>query len=71
MMQAQSSPAGRASERQAHLSTCLDKLMTDVQRNLESKNRDKFTQERPCPLAAPLPTDDAWVLTVPSGMRLL
>ncbi|GAX79235.1 hypothetical protein CEUSTIGMA_g6675.t1 [Chlamydomonas eustigma] len=31
-------------ERQVHLSACLDKLMTDVQRNLESKNRDKFTQ---------------------------
>mmetsp|Transcript_8801 Transcript_8801/g.18815 ORF Transcript_8801/g.18815 Transcript_8801/m.18815 type:complete len:1064 (-) Transcript_8801:979-4170(-) len=31
-------------ERQAHLSACLDKLMADVQRNLEPKNRDKFTQ---------------------------
>lgn len=36
--------ASQPSERQAHLSTCLDKLMMDVQRNLESKNRDKFTQ---------------------------
>lgn len=31
-------------DKQAHLSGCLDKLMTDVQRNLEPKNRDKFTQ---------------------------
>lgn len=41
--------ASQPSERQAHLSTCLDKLMTDVQRNLDSKNRDKFTQVRCCP----------------------
>ena len=32
------------SDRQAHLAACLDKLMADVQRNLEPKNRDKFTQ---------------------------
>lgn len=31
-------------DRQAHLAACLDKLMTDVQRSLEPKNRDKFTQ---------------------------
>ena len=31
-------------DRQAHLSLCLDKLMADVQRNLEPKNREKFTQ---------------------------
>lgn len=30
--------------KQAQLSSCLDRLMTDVQRNLEAKNRDKFTQ---------------------------
>jgi len=30
--------------RQSHLAACLEKLMTDVQRNLEAKNRDKFTQ---------------------------
>ncbi len=30
--------------RQPHLAACLEKLMTDVQRNLEAKNRDKFTQ---------------------------
>jgi len=36
--------ASQPAERQVHLSACLDKLMTDVQRNLESKNRDKFTQ---------------------------
>ena len=32
------------SDRQQHLAACLDKLMVDVQRNLEPKNRDKFTQ---------------------------
>ncbi len=31
-------------ERQAHLTACMDKLMVDVGRNLEPKNRDKFTQ---------------------------
>lgn len=31
-------------QKQIHLASCLDKLMTDVQRNLEAKNRDKFTQ---------------------------
>lgn len=31
-------------QKQARLASCLDKLMTDVQRNLEAKNRDKFTQ---------------------------
>jgi len=31
-------------DKQMHLSSCLEKLMTDVQRNLEPKNRDKFTQ---------------------------
>lgn len=36
--------ASQPTERQAHLSACLDKLMTDVGRNLEPKNRDKFTQ---------------------------
>ena len=39
-------------DRQAHLSQCLDKLMADVQRNLEPKNRDKFTQVRALPAAA-------------------
>jgi exportin-7 len=36
--------ASQPPERQAHLTVCLDKLMTDVNRNLEPKNRDKFTQ---------------------------
>eukprot|EP00798_Chlamydomonas_sp_ICE-L_P019293 gene19293-25939_t len=37
--------ASQPADRQAHLATCLAKLMTDdVQRNLEPKNRDKFTQ---------------------------
>ncbi len=36
--------AAQPLDRQAHLSQCLDKLMADVQRNLEPKNRDKFTQ---------------------------
>ena len=31
-------------ERQAAVSNCLDKLMTDVKRTLDAKNRDKFTQ---------------------------
>ncbi|KAF8061166.1 XPO7 [Scenedesmus sp. PABB004] len=31
-------------DKQAHLSSCLDKLMADVGTNLEPKNRDKFTQ---------------------------
>lgn len=31
-------------DKQPHLASCLEKLMTDVQRNLEPKNRDKFTQ---------------------------
>jgi exportin-7 len=31
-------------DKQAHLATCLDKLMADVGTNLEPKNRDKFTQ---------------------------
>ena len=31
-------------DKQAHLMTCLLKLMTDVQPTLEPKNRDKFTQ---------------------------
>lgn len=35
---------GQPPERQQHLANCLDKLMTGVQRNLEPKNRDKFTQ---------------------------
>jgi hypothetical protein len=32
--------------RRPHLTTCLGKLMEGVQRNLEPKNRDKFTQVR-------------------------
>lgn len=35
---------GQPPERQAHLAACLDKLMVDVGRNLDAKNRDKFTQ---------------------------
>ncbi len=31
-------------ERQVAMAACLDKLMQDVQRNLDPKNRDKFTQ---------------------------
>ena len=37
---------------QGGLSACLDSLMRDVGRNLEAKNRDKFTQvslmQMPC-----------------------
>ena len=33
--------------RQPQLAACLERLMSDVQRTLEPKNRDKFTQVRP------------------------
>jgi hypothetical protein len=36
--------SSQPSERQAHLAACLDKMLADVGRNLEPKNRDKFTQ---------------------------
>lgn len=36
--------ASQPAERQAALSSCLDRLMHDVQRTLDPKNRDKFTQ---------------------------
>ena len=36
--------ASQPPDKQAHLMTCLQKLMTDVQPTLEPKNRDKFTQ---------------------------
>eukprot|EP00891_Asterochloris_glomerata_P007395 jgi/Astpho2/7395/fgenesh1_pm.00114_%23_12_t len=36
--------ASQPNEKQAHLATSLDKLMSEVQRNLEPRNRDKFTQ---------------------------
>lgn len=39
--------ASQPVSRRAHLSSCLEKLMVDVQRNLEPKNRDKFTQVAP------------------------
>ena len=35
---------GQPAERQAHLAACLDKLMQDVGRGLDARNRDKFTQ---------------------------
>jgi hypothetical protein len=38
--------AAQPAERQAALSQCLVNLMHDVQRNLEPRNRDKFTQVR-------------------------
>lgn len=31
-------------DQQQRLSVCFDKLMADVARSLDSKNRDKFTQ---------------------------
>lgn len=31
-------------EQQQRLGTCFQKLMADVTRSLESKNRDRFTQ---------------------------
>jgi exportin-7 len=31
-------------DQQQRLSQCFDKLMADVSRNLEPKNRDRFTQ---------------------------
>jgi len=36
--------ASQAVDQQQRLSQCFDKLMTDVSRNLEPKNRDRFTQ---------------------------
>jgi exportin-7 len=36
--------ASQAVDQQQRLSQCFDKLMTDVNRNLEPKNRDRFTQ---------------------------
>ncbi|CAL5054063.1 unnamed protein product [Urochloa decumbens] len=36
--------ASQPVSQQQRLSQCLDKLMTDVNRNLEPKNRDRFTQ---------------------------
>ncbi|KAL4457497.1 hypothetical protein ABPG75_012362 [Micractinium tetrahymenae] len=36
--------ASQMPDRQQHLAACLEKLMMDVQRSLEPKNRDKFTQ---------------------------
>ena len=36
--------ASQPAPRQQHLASCLDRLMADVQRNLEPKNRDRFTQ---------------------------
>ena len=36
--------ASQPPERRARLQACFVKLMTDVQRSLEAKNRDKFTQ---------------------------
>lgn len=36
--------SGQPLERQAAVSQCLDRLMTDVKRTLDAKNRDKFTQ---------------------------
>ncbi|KAL4534670.1 hypothetical protein Ndes2526A_g05549 [Nannochloris sp. 'desiccata'] len=36
--------ASQPAERQAILTTCLDRLMQEVQRSLDPKNRDKFTQ---------------------------
>ena len=34
----------QAPEKQAHLAACLEKLMAGVDGSLDSKNRDKFTQ---------------------------
>lgn len=36
--------ASQPADRQATLASCLDRLMQGVQRSLEAKNRDKFTQ---------------------------
>ena len=37
--------ASQPPDRRARLAGCFDKLMTDVQRSLEPKNRDHFTQQ--------------------------
>ena len=36
--------ASQPPDRRARLATCFEKLMTDVTRSLEAKNRDRFTQ---------------------------
>ncbi|THU47491.1 hypothetical protein C4D60_Mb09t16090 [Musa balbisiana] len=36
--------ASQPMDQQQHLSLCFEKLMADVTRSLDSKNRDKFTQ---------------------------
>ena len=36
--------ARQPAERRARLAACFDKLMADVTRSLDAKNRDKFTQ---------------------------
>ena len=42
--------SSQPADRQAQLSVSLQRLMAEVQRNLEPKNRDKFTQVRcSCP----------------------
>ena len=48
--------SSQPADRQAQLSVSLQRLMAEVQRNLEPKNRDKFTQVRhSCrPLSRPL-----------------
>ena len=38
--------SSQPADRQAQLSVSLQRLMAEVQRNLEPKNRDKFTQVR-------------------------
>ena len=48
--------SSQPADRQAQLSVSLQRLMAEVQRNLEPKNRDKFTQARSgfCCRLAPL-----------------
>ena len=36
--------ATQPSDKQTFLASCLDKLMKDVDQTLDSKNRDRFTQ---------------------------
>lgn len=36
--------ASQPPERQAHLASCLNKLMVDVAPSLDPKNKDRFTQ---------------------------
>ena len=47
--------SSQPADRQAQLSVSLQRLMAEVQRNLEPKNRDKFTQASDLARCLPAP----------------